>query len=229
MKDNSIKKTNFLDYIFAEDTNFNYLPEELLSIEQIYEKIVPPLISPSDDEIPDFNEKYTIKAGTYNQKFIWASGFYGKDYRAFVIFDKENKAQSFVVVKIKPVLIAGELRTLVVRSRTRDDSKRQGLATSIYLFLAKKLDLKLICDEKLSSDSILVYKNFIKKQLFNNVLFYNELTQQMQNEEPQDLWSPNNNNWRILLEDIGIKNRQRFGHSGYRRIAELIKDLSDFD
>ena len=111
----------------------------------------------------------------------------------------QKKALSFVVLKTEPEEIDGEERTKVIRSWTRLDMRGRGLATIIYQFLTRKLELKLVCDDMLSKDSIIMYKNFIAKKKFNKISYYNEITGKTQQEEPKELWNTPND-WRIFPE-----------------------------
>jgi hypothetical protein len=220
-----IKKTTL------EQLAFNF-PDDKFQFEnltELVEKIIPSIEEPGSDGIPDFNLTYTQKAGTYNQKFIWASGFFGNQFRAFVIFDENEVALSFVVLQVQTTTISGTKRTVVKRSWTRPDVRGKGFATLIYLFLVKKLKLNLVCDTHLSLDSVAIYKSFISKDLFDNISFYNQKTKKVQDTEPTSLWN-SNNNWRILLDDI-ITDEEipLFGHAGYRRLAEICENVEGCD
>lgn len=197
------------------------------SLEKLFEKILPN-INPPDQKtgIPDFNEEYTTQFGSFNQILIYGSNFFGKKYQSFVIFDEDKKAKSFVTLYVEPEIVDSVERTKVVRSWTRNDSRRQGLVTTIYQFLVKKLNLKLICDDTLTQDSIGVYKGFIEKKVFDKISYYNDKTKEVQDETPDNLWTMSTD-WRILLEEHIYRSPPLYGMPIYRQLAEYKFHLDE--
>jgi len=175
-------------------------------------------------DMPSFEDTSGVPQGTMNQIPIYVSGFF-PNCHTFIIFNDAQEAVSFVVLQSKSVEMVGEERTIILRSWTRDDMRGKGYATTIYQFLVKKLELKLVCDEKLSADSITMYKQFIQKKKFDKISYYDEKMKKLQDEQPQDLWKTPNK-WRIFLENTppstGLS--PLFGHGGYRRLAEMCYD-----
>jgi hypothetical protein len=203
------------------------------TVDKLFERILPNIDAPNEqDGIPDFNPDYTSEAGSFNQKLIYSSYYFGGNYQTFVIFNDEKEAISFVVLQIKPELVNNTERTKVVRSWTREDSRRNGLVVSIYQFLVKKLELKLISDTELTQNSLEVYKSFINKgNLFDKISFYNEKTREIQDEIPDSIWIKNNH-WRIMLEEFEYnygKKSQLNGIPKYRVLSELIYCLEGTD
>jgi len=180
-----------------------------------------PLPEPSKIELDKIKKDTSVLYGTMNQIEIYVSGVY-QGYHTFVIFDENTEEPlSFVVLQTEPVIINGEERTKEVRSWTKPSQRGKGYATSIYQFLIKKLELKLICDDMLSDDAVQMYKQFISKRKFDNITFYNEKTKSVQQEEPEDLWVMPNV-WRILIEGFGTIGSPKplYGKPGPGRLGE---------
>jgi hypothetical protein len=168
--------------------------------------------------------------GTMNQIDIYLSGIYA-GHHTFVIFDEKTKNPlAFIVVQTQPIMLAGEERTLEVRSWTHPAERGKGYATTLYQFLVKKLELKLVCDDMLSDDAVKMYKQFIAKRKFDNISFYNEKTKQVQDDEPSNLWTMPNQ-WRIFLESFDSIGGPKplFGKPGLRHIGESCYDNIGFD
>jgi hypothetical protein len=155
-----------------------------------------------ENTIPDFtNKNYSDKLGTYNSVEIYGSRYFGERIDAYGIIDeKTNKTLAFLLINTNPTNIGGVDYYSTAGVWVSPEHRNKGLASTLYLFVTRKMNLKLMSDSGVSSNGLNLYSSFLKRKLLN-VKFYNNSTNEIVNTEPSDLFSLPNK-WNLIFEKI---------------------------